>query len=80
MRSVYLFGTCLVDLFFPEAGMAAAIRLLEREGFRVIYPQGQTCCGPPAFNCGFEAEARAVARAPPLRRELFWIVNPSQGN
>ena len=62
MPSVYLFGTCLVDLFFPEAGMAA-IRLLEREGFRVVYPRGQTCCGQPAFNCGYEAEARAVARA-----------------
>jgi L-lactate dehydrogenase complex protein LldE len=61
MTSVYYFGTCLVDLFFPEAGMAG-IRLLEREGVRVIYPQGQTCCGQPAFNCGYEAEARAVAR------------------
>ena len=67
MPSVYLFGTCLVDLFFPEAGMAA-IRLLERAGFRIIYPQGQTCCGQPAFNCGYEAEARAVANA---QRKLF---------
>ena len=28
---VYFFGTCLIDLFYPEAGMAG-IRLLEREG------------------------------------------------
>jgi len=67
MPAVYFFGTCLVDLFFPEAGMAG-IRLLEREGLRVIYPQGQTCCGQPAFNCGYEAEARAVGRA---QMELF---------
>jgi len=60
--AVYYFGTCLVDLFYPEAGLAG-IRLLEREGIRVIYPQGQTCCGQPAHNCGYEEEARAVARA-----------------
>jgi L-lactate dehydrogenase complex protein LldE len=61
-RSVYLFGTCLVDLFSPETGLAA-IELLEREGLRVVFPQGQTCCAQPAFNCGYAAEARAVARA-----------------
>lgn len=59
---VYFFGTCLVDLVYPEAGLAA-VELIEREGVRVIYPQGQTCCGQPAFNSGFRQEARAVARA-----------------
>ena len=29
-EKVYLFGTCLIDLFCPEAGMNA-VRLLERE-------------------------------------------------
>lgn len=62
MNAVYFFGTCLVDVFYPNAGLAA-IRLLEREGIRVIYPQAQTCCGQPAFNSGFQADARAVARA-----------------
>ena len=60
--SVYFYGTCVVDLFFPEAGLAG-IELLEREGVRVVYPQGQTCCAQPAFNCGYHDEARAVARA-----------------
>jgi L-lactate dehydrogenase complex protein LldE len=60
--AVYFFGTCLVDLFYPEAGLAG-IRLLRREGVEVIFRQGQTCCGQPAFNCGYHAEARAVARA-----------------
>ena len=36
-------------------------RLLQREGLRVIFPQGQTCCAQPAFNCGYHEEARAVA-------------------
>lgn len=60
--AVYFFGTCLIDVFYPEAGLAG-IRLLEREGLRVIYRQNQTCCGQPAFNSGYHEDARAVARA-----------------
>ena len=60
--TVYFFGTCLVDLFYPEAGLAG-IRLIEREGVRVVFPRAQTCCGQPAFNSGYDEEARAVARA-----------------
>ena len=57
MKEVYFYATCLVDLFFPDAGMAG-IELLEAAGVRVIFPQGQTCCGQPAFNCGYWEEAR----------------------
>jgi L-lactate dehydrogenase complex protein LldE len=60
-EAVYFFGTCVVDLFFPEAGLAG-IELLKREGVRVIFPRGQTCCAQPAYNCGHHEEARAVAR------------------
>jgi L-lactate dehydrogenase complex protein LldE len=58
---VYFFGTCLIDAFYPDAGLAA-IRLIEREGVRVLFPAGQSCCGQPAYNSGFPDEARAVAR------------------
>jgi L-lactate dehydrogenase complex protein LldE len=58
---VQLFRTCLVNDFFPEAGIAA-VELLERAGCTVEVPRGQTCCGQPAFNAGFREEARAVAR------------------
>lgn len=58
---VYFFATCLVDTVYPEAGLAA-IRLLQREGLEVIFPQAQSCCGQPAYNAGFPREARAVAR------------------
>jgi L-lactate dehydrogenase complex protein LldE len=61
-QRVYLFGTCVVDLFFPEAGMDA-IHLLEREGIEVEYPQGQSCCGQPAYTSGYTDQARDVARA-----------------
>jgi len=60
-EAVYFFGTCLVDLFYPDAGLAG-IQLLQREGLKVIYPQGQTCCGQPAYNSGHRADALKVAK------------------
>lgn len=59
---VYYFGTCLVDLFFPDAGMAG-IELLQSQGLTVVFPQGQSCCGQPAYNSGYRADALKVARA-----------------
>jgi L-lactate dehydrogenase complex protein LldE len=74
---VYFFGTCLIDAFYPDAGLAA-IRLIEREGVRVLFPSGQSCCGQPAYNSGFPAEARAVARRQiRVFREDIPIVVPS---
>ena len=58
----YLFGTCVIDLFMPEAGLDA-VRLLEREGVTVHFPRGQSCCGQPAYSSGNPDEARAVALA-----------------
>jgi len=46
LREVYFYGTCLVDLFFPDAGMAG-IQLLRQAGVKVIFPESQTCCGQP---------------------------------
>ena len=60
--SVYYFGTCLADLFFPSAGLAG-IKLLQAQGIEVIFPQAQSCCGQPAYSAGRTEEARAVARA-----------------
>jgi L-lactate dehydrogenase complex protein LldE len=58
---VLLFGTCLVDTFFPEVG-EATVRLLRRFGATPVFPKGQTCCGQPAFNAGYDGAARAAAR------------------
>ena len=59
--NVYLFATCLIDQFAPEAGLDT-VQLLEREGITVHFPQEQTCCGQPAYTSGYPDEARAVAR------------------
>ena len=61
-QRIYLMGTCLVDGFYPQAGMDA-IAFFQQAGIEVIFPQAQTCCGQPAWNSGFEDEARAVAIA-----------------
>ena len=58
--TVYYFGTCLIDMFYPEAGMAG-LNLIRREGIRVIFPPEQTCCGQPAYNSGFPKEAKSSA-------------------
>jgi L-lactate dehydrogenase complex protein LldE len=58
---VALFIPCYVDLINPEVGVSVT-RVLRRLGCEVVYPEGQTCCGQPAFNSGFFDEARGVAR------------------
>ena len=57
---VALFVPCYVDLINPEVGVSV-VRVLRRLGVEVVYPEGQTCCGQPAFNSGFFDEARSLA-------------------
>jgi L-lactate dehydrogenase complex protein LldE len=58
---VSIFITCLADMFYPGVG-ESMVRLLHRYGCEVDFPEGQTCCGQPAFNSGYQDEAREVAR------------------
>jgi L-lactate dehydrogenase complex protein LldE len=50
---VGLFIPCYVDQFYPNAGIAT-YQLLTKLGVEVRYPAGQTCCGQPMANSGFE--------------------------
>ena len=43
---IYFFATCVVDQFFPGAGLDA-ITLLEREGIRVHFPEDVVGCVNP---------------------------------
>jgi L-lactate dehydrogenase complex protein LldE len=58
---VQLFHTCIINEVYPEVGLSVA-NVLERLGLEVDVPLAQTCCGQPAFNAGFHADARKVAR------------------
>lgn len=60
--NIYFYGTCLVDLLYPQAGIAA-MNLIKAAGVNVIYPKLQSCCGQPAFNSGYRSEALIVARS-----------------
>jgi L-lactate dehydrogenase complex protein LldE len=74
---VALFVTCLVDLMRPRIGFAT-IRLLEAAGCEVAVPDGQTCCGQPAFNSGDRAAAATLAKKAIAEFEGYeYVVAPS---
>lgn len=74
---VALFVPCYVDVLCPEVGVASW-KLLRHLGLDVDFPEGQTCCGQPMANGGFERKAFPLARK---FEEMFkgydYIVAPS---
>ncbi len=60
-KKVSLFVTCLVDNFFPQVG-ESMVKVLRKLGVDVDFPVDQTCCGQPAFNSGFQHDAKALAK------------------
>lgn len=74
---VALFIPCYVNAVFPEVGMAS-LHLLQQLGVDVVYPKGQTCCGQPMGNAGFEQEARHLAEHfQALFGQYDYVVGPS---
>lgn len=61
MVQAQLFLTCLGENFFSDT-LKDMVRVLERLGVQCEMPEGQTCCGQPFFNSGFQSGARAPAR------------------
>lgn len=61
-KSIYFYGTCLIDLIYPHVGLAA-IDILKAAGVSIIYPPKQSCCGQPAWNSGYREQAQEVIRA-----------------
>jgi len=61
MNEVVLFPTCLAEQFFPDARDDAAT-VIERLRVKVRLMPRVFCCGQPAFNEGFRAEAKGLAR------------------
>jgi len=58
---IALFIACFNDTLFPETGKAV-VRLLERLGHEVVFPEEQTCCGQMHANSGYGLEAVPLAR------------------
>ena len=52
------YGGCLVDFAYPEMG-EAVVKVLNKAGIEVIFPEGQTCCGAPArYSGAYEVAAQ----------------------
>ncbi len=72
-----LYVTCLVDLMRPAVGFAS-LRLLEAAGCEVVIPEGQTCCGQPAWSAGNRVLAASLARKAVAELEAYdYVVVPS---
>lgn len=56
---IALFITCFNDTLFPDTGKAL-VRILERLGHEVVFPEQQTCCGQMHFNTGYQQQARPL--------------------
>jgi L-lactate dehydrogenase complex protein LldE len=74
---VGLFLPCYVDQCYPEVGLAT-VKLLERLGCRVDFPEAQTCCGQPMANAGCAEAARPLAeRYLSIFERYRYVVCPS---
>ncbi|MBV5305187.1 MAG: LUD domain-containing protein [Desulfobulbaceae bacterium] len=52
------YGGCLIDFAYPEMG-EALVKILNKAGIEVLFPEGQTCCGAPArYNGAYEVAAQ----------------------
>jgi glycolate oxidase iron-sulfur subunit len=59
---VAVIAGCVQRVFFPNVN-AATVRVLSAEGFDVVVPPGQGCCGALSLHAGRDVEARAFAAA-----------------
>jgi len=52
------YAGCLIDFAYPEMGVAL-VKLLNKAGIEVTFPQEQTCCGAPAlYNGAYDVAAQ----------------------
>jgi L-lactate dehydrogenase complex protein LldE len=50
--TIGLFIPCYIDQLYPHVGRAT-VAILERLGYEIGFPAGQTCCGQPMSNSGY---------------------------
>jgi iron-sulfur cluster protein len=55
------YAGCLIDFAYPEMG-EALVKILNKAGIEVVFPEEQTCCGAPArYNGAYEVAAQNAA-------------------
>jgi iron-sulfur cluster protein len=56
-EKVAFYAGCLIDFCYPEMG-ESLVKILNKAGIEVIFPEAQTCCGAPArYNGAYEVAA-----------------------
>ncbi|WP_153733605.1 (Fe-S)-binding protein [Sporosarcina obsidiansis] len=74
---VSLFITCLVDMFYADAGKDM-VEVLERQGCELSFPKGQVCCGQPAYNSGYVESSKSAMKNMIKTFEMAeYVVTPS---
>ena len=77
MPKIGLFIPCYVDQFYPQVGLAT-LRVLQRTGADIEFPEEQTCCGQPMANSGCADYARPLAeRFLEIFGQYDYVVAPS---
>lgn len=72
-----IFATCIVDSFYPQVA-EAMVKVLEKAGVQLDFPEEQVCCGQPAYNTGYLDETRDVAKTLlNAFRDSEYVVAPS---
>ncbi len=58
---VAVFAGCSTNYIFPHFG-ESLINVLQKFGYEVVLPKGETCCGAPLRALGLEHEAEELAK------------------
>ena len=57
-ETAVFYAGCLIDFAYPEMGRAL-VKVLNKAGIKVVFPEGQTCCGAPArYSGAFDVAAQ----------------------
>jgi iron-sulfur cluster protein len=57
-EKIAFYSGCLIDFAYPEMG-TSLIKIMNKAGIEVVFPENQTCCGAPArFSGAYEVAAQ----------------------
>jgi iron-sulfur cluster protein len=71
------YAGCLIDFAYPEMG-EALVKILNKAGIQVLFPEEQTCCGAPArYNGAYEVAAHNAADniTALLQEEVTYVIS-----
>jgi len=76
-EKVAFYAGCLIDFAYPETG-EAVVKILNKAGIEVVFPEEQTCCGAPArYSGAYEVAAQNACDniAALLRADVKYVVS-----